>query len=363
MLALAASPPIPTPPELAAKSWYLQDFSSGRVIAAHNEDEPMPPASLTKIMTAYVVLRELKARHISLEDMVTISKKAWQTPGSRMFVEVGKQVSVEDLLKGMIIQSGNDASVSLAEHVAGSESVFAQMMNTEARRLGMDSSHFTNSTGLPDEELRVTAHDMARLTRALIQEFPDFYEWFAHRDFTYNGIKQHNRNSLLWRDATVDGVKTGHTDNAGYCLVASAKRDDMRLISVVMGTADNEARTKASKILLNYGFRFFETHKLYPAGETLTNARVWQGAETAAPLGLKTDLYVTIPRRHYDRLKAEVRLPRTILAPLGQGQQVGSVNVFLAEQAIAEQPLVTLTAIPEGSLWQKLLDKARMVFH
>lgn len=353
-----AAAPIPAPPTIAASGHLLIDFNSGHILAEKNAGERLEPASLTKIMTAYAVLRELKEGSISLEEQVLVSKKAWRTPGSRMFIEVNKKVSVKKLLKGMIIQSGNDASVALAEHVAGSEETFANLMNEHARRLEMDNTHFVNSTGLPAEEHYTTAQDIAKVTAATVREFPEYYKWYAEKEYTFNKIKQHNRNRLLWRDNAVDGVKTGHTDAAGYCLVASAQRDGMRLISVVMGTKSEDARAKESQALLNYGFRFFETHRLYSAGEKLTQVRVWKGDKERVSLGITQDLYITIPRRQYEKLKAGMSISPKIMAPIQQGQSLGSVNIALEGETIAEVPLVALNSVAEGSLWQQAKDTA-----
>lgn len=355
--ALAAAP-IPAPPTIAASGHLLIDFNSGHVLVEKNAGERLEPASLTKIMTAYVVLRELKEGNINLEQQVLVSKKAWRTPGSRMFIEVNKKVSVEKLLKGMIIQSGNDASVALAEHVAGSEETFANLMNEHGRRLEMDNTHFVNSTGLPAEEHYTTAQDIAKVTAATVREFPEFYKWYAEKEYTFNKIKQHNRNKLLWRDNAVDGVKTGHTEAAGYCLVASAQRDGMRLISVVMGTKSEDARAKESQALLNYGFRFFETHRLYSAGEKLTKVRVWKGDKERVSLGIIQDLYITIPRRQYKNLKAGMNISPRIMAPILKGQSLGTVNITLEGEAISEVPLVALDGVAEGSLWQQAKDTA-----
>ncbi len=352
---------IPAAPKLAAKSYFLQDFNSGRVLAEKNADVKLPPASLTKIMTLYIVFRELANGHLTLDEQVTVSKKAWRTPGSRMFIEVNKQVTVEDLLKGVIIQSGNDACVALAEHVAGDEATFAQLMNQHAQRLNMINTHFSNSMGLPDPEHYTTARDLAILTRALIDEFPDYYSWFAEKQFTYNNITQKNRNALLWRDETVDGVKTGHTEAAGYCLVASAKRNNMRLISVVMGTDSDNARANANQSLLNYGFRFFETHRLYKALEPLSETKVWKGEPQNVKLGLEQDLYVTIPRRHYKDLKANMTIDNKIIAPVSKGQKLGTVNVSLAGETVTNKPLVALDSVKEGSLFQRLYDEAMLM--
>lgn len=348
-------------PKIAATSYLLQDFNSGKILAEKNADQPLAPASLTKIMTVYVIFNELKNDNLSLDEMVTVSKKAWKTPGSRMFIEVNKQVSVEDLLKGVIIQSGNDASVALAEHVAGSEGTFAGLMNQHAERLGMKDTFFVNSTGLPDPNHRTTARDLAKLTRALIHDFPEYYRWDSEKEFTYNGITQQNRNKLLWRDASVDGVKTGHTEEAGYCLIASALRNGMRLISVVLGTASENARANESQSLLNYGFRFFETYQLYQADEVLKETRIWKGKEKTLKLGLAKDFYVTIPRRHYKDLKAVMSTDSKITAPVAKGQKLGSINVTLGNETIANVPLVALNAVAKGNLFRKLYDEALLL--
>jgi D-alanyl-D-alanine carboxypeptidase (penicillin-binding protein 5/6) len=353
-----AALPIPKPPTSGAKAFVIQDYDSGRVIAAENPDEQYEPASITKLMTAYVIFNELKSGHIQLSDQVTISEKAWRTPGSRMFVEVGKQVAVEDLMQGMIVQSGNDATVALAEYLAGSEETFAALMNRTAEEMGLTGSHFVNSTGLPDENHYMTAHDIARLATRVIRDHPNYYKWYSQKQYTFNDITQYNRNKLLWRDETVDGVKTGFTDSAGYCLVTSARRDGMRLITVVLGTASANSRIEASAALLNYGFRFFETHKLYDAGTTLASSRVWKGGTDSVPLGLDRILYVTIPRGQYESLDASMRINNQIMAPLEAGTALGSVQVKLGEEVVAEQPLVSLQAIAEGSFWQRIIDEA-----
>jgi D-alanyl-D-alanine carboxypeptidase (penicillin-binding protein 5/6) len=356
--AARAAMPIPKEPEVGARGYLVEDFLSGRAIAESNADEPMEPASITKLMSAYVIFKEIRDGNIALEDKVRISEKAWRTQGSRMFVEVNTTVSVADLLKGMIIQSGNDATVALAEHVAGTEEGFAGLMNHHAERLGMNKSHFVNSTGLPDKEHYTTARDIIRISRALIEEFPEYYRWYSEREFTYNSITQYNRNKLLWRDTSVDGLKTGHTESAGYCLVTSAERDGMRLISVVLGTKSEEARADASQSLLNYGFRFFETHKLYDAGSKLTTARIWKGDVENVDLGLDKTLYVTIPRGEYNNLDASLQLHEQIIAPVAQNQPLGQVVVRLNDQLIAEKELVALQAVAEGSFWQRIVDEA-----
>jgi D-alanyl-D-alanine carboxypeptidase (penicillin-binding protein 5/6) len=312
-------------------------------------------------MTVYVVFRELSNGHLHLEDMATISEKAWKTSGSRMFVELGNQVKIEDLLKGVIIQSGNDASVALAEHVAGNEATFADMMNQHAARLGMTNSHFKNSDGLPVEDHYTSARDLAILTSALIKEFPDYYRWFSQKEFTYNNIIQHNRNQLLSRDESVDGVKTGFTDDAGYCLVASALREDMRLISVVMGAKSANARANENQTLLNYGFRFFESHRLYEGKKPLNEARIWKGASKTIPLGLAEDLYATIPRRQYKDLKAVITVDKKITAPVKEGAKHGSVKVNLKDEVIADKDLIALKAVDQGNIIQRLADSVMLM--
>jgi D-alanyl-D-alanine carboxypeptidase (penicillin-binding protein 5/6) len=358
----AAPLPIPKPPATGAKAYILQDFDSQRVVAEKDSDQSIEPASITKLMTAYAVFMELKSGNITLEDMVTVSEKAWRTPGSRMFIEVGKQVSVQDLLQGMIIQSGNDATVALAEYIAGSEDTFAALMNRHAEELGLTGSHFMNSTGLPDAEHYMSAHDIALLAGRLIREFPEYYKWYSQKEFTYNDITQYNRNKLLWRDESVDGVKTGHTESAGYCLVTSAKQEDMRLISVVLGTDSETARADASQALLNYGFRFFETHKLYDGGNQLATSRVWKGEIDSVSLGIDKPLYATIPRGQYKSLDASMTIDNRITAPVAAGKALGKVHVTLGETVIAEQDLVALQAINEGSFWQRIIDEALLYF-
>lgn len=359
---LQAALPIPKPPSTGAKSYIILDYGSGNTLAEENADVAVEPASITKLMTAYVVFNELQSGNIGLTDIVTISEKAWRTPGSRMFVEVGKQVPVDALLQGMIVQSGNDATVALAEYVAGSEDSFAALMNKHAEAIGLSGSHFMNSTGLPDENHYMTARDIARLSALLIKKFPEYYKWYSQREYTYNDITQQNRNRLLWQDDSVDGLKTGHTDAAGYCLVTSAKKDDMRLITVVLGTSSDNARVDASQALLNYGFRFFETHKLYDAGTQLTTSRIWKGSSDTISLGVDKALYVTIPRGQYNSLDASMHIDQRIMAPVTAGQSLGTVQVKLGEQVVASQPLVSLQAIGEGSFWQRMMDEGLLYF-
>lgn len=353
-----AATPVPAPPQIGAKSYILTDFHSEAVLVEHNADMRVEPASITKLMTAYVVFNELTEGNIKLDDVVPVSEKAWRTGGSRMFIEPGMEVTVKDLIEGMVIQSGNDASVALAEYVAGSEDAFAGLMNHYAELLGMKNTHFMNATGLPHEDHYTTAHDIALLSAATIRDFPDYYRWYSEKEFTFNNIRQHNRNTLLWRDPAVDGLKTGHTEAAGYCLAASAKRDGMRLISVVMGASSESARASDTQALLNYGFRFFETVQLYKAGQELTRARVWKGLQKDVPLGLKEDLFLTIPRGRYDDLEAKLEIQPQLSAPLAEGTPVGRIGVQLDGKEVASRKLLTLAAVEPagffGSTWDSL---------
>ena len=351
----------PRPPDVAGSSHVLMDFHSGRVLSAAQPELRVEPASLTKMMTAYVVFRELARGRIALDDQVLVSEKAWRMIGSRMFIEVDTRVSVEALLKGMIIQSGNDASVALAEHVAGSEESFADLMNQTAVRLGLTGTHFVNSTGLPHEEHYTNAIDMARLAAALIRDFPERYLWHAEKSYTYGGITQHNRNRLLWRDDSVDGIKTGHTEAAGYCLVASAERDGMRLISAIMGTDSEQERATESRKLLSWGFRFFETRRLYATGEGLSRVRAWKGEPAEVSAGLDRDLYVTFPRGRAEALQAEMSLDGRIMAPVAEGERLGVARVRLDGDTLAEAPLVALEGSGEAGLWTQLVDHVRLM--
>jgi len=357
----ASALPIPSAPNLQARSYHLTDFHSGTVLASKDADLKLAPASMTKIMTALIVFRELNHGNLNLNDQVRISEKAWRTPGSRMFVEVNKFVTIDDLIHGMLVQSGNDATVALAEHIAGDESTFAQLMNQVAKDLGMKNSHFTNSSGLPDEQHYTTARDLSILTRALIIESPELYKINSIKEYTFNGITQQNRNKLLWRDSTVDGVKTGHTEDAGYCLVSSAVRDNMRLISVVMGTDSVSARNDANQALLNYGYRFYKTHLLYKAHQSLTSARVWKGAQKNLAAGLSKDLYLTIPRNEYKSLDASLELTPQLVAPIKKGQIIGTAVIKLNGKVISKTPLTALQSIPEGSFMDILKDEVLLM--
>jgi D-alanyl-D-alanine carboxypeptidase (penicillin-binding protein 5/6) len=350
--------PVPAAPQLGANSYLLVDFNSGRILVEHNADLRVEPASITKLMTAYVVFSELDQGNITLEETVAISEKAWRTGGSRMFIDPSMMVSVEDLIRGMVIQSGNDASVALAEHVAGSEEAFASLMNHYSELLGMTDTNFMNSTGLPDPDHYTTARDIANLSGATVRDFPDYYPWYSEKEFTFNKIRQHNRNTLLWRDPAIDGLKTGHTEAAGYCLAASAKRDGMRLVSAVMGSASESSRASESQTLLNYGFRFFETVQLYQAGQELTRGHVWKGLSEEVALGLSEPVFVTIPRGRYEDLEAQIQMEPQLSAPLEEGVIVGSINVQLGDELIVKRDLVTLSAVEEagffGSTWDSL---------
>lgn len=327
-----------------------------------NSHERLPPASLTKMMTAYIVERELDEGRISMSDMVPISVKAWKTEGSRTFVQEGTEVSVEDLLKGVIIQSGNDASVALAEFVAGSEGAFVDIMNQQAQLLGMKDTSFANATGLPSEDHYSTAYDLALLARAIINDYPENYPLYAEKHFTYNNIRQPNRNSLLWRDDSVDGLKTGHTEEAGYCLVASAKREDTRFIAVVMGTGSSQARAQEVQKMLNYGFRYYESERLFRSGQELMEARIWGGQADQVSVGLTEDVFVTIPRGSRNRLESTVDLDSVIKAPINVGDELGRVKVSLNGTVLVDKPVLALTEVPEGGLFKRLWDAIKLFF-
>ncbi len=358
----AQDSPTPAPPIIGAKSYLLIDANSGFELASLKPDQRLAPASLTKLMSAYAIFHALKEEQVRLDDVVTVSEKAWRTEGSRMFIEVGSRVSVQDLLMGMIVQSGNDASVALAEHVAGTESVFADVMNQYAAALGMRSSNFRNATGLPDDNHYSTARDLATLARAIVTEFPVYYKWYSIKEFTYGDIKQNNRNSLLWRDSSVDGMKTGHTDDAGYCLVSSASRDGMRVVSVVLGTASAKARLDGSQALLNYGFRFYETRLLYKANSKITTATIWKGQLESTDLGVPSDLYITIPRGSFDKVESVVNMKSILLAPVALGQPLAELQVNLYGANLLTEPLRALQENPDGSLWQRMRDSVRLWF-
>ena len=360
--AIAAPSLIPAPPRVNAKAYMLMDHHSGHILAEHNADKQIEPASLTKLMTTYVVLFEIERGGISLEDEVKISAKAWRMRGSRMFIEVNTLVSVEKLLKGLIVQSGNDAAIALAEHTASTESAFVELMNQHAERLGMNATHFNNSTGWPDENHLTTVRDLAKLSQALINDFPEHYTWYKIKRYTYNKISQDNRNRLLWLDDRVDGLKTGHTEAAGYCLISSAKQNNTRLISIVTGTSKDDARIAASRKLLNYGFRFFETNLIHSANTEITNMRVWKGEQQQLSLGISKDLYITSPKGLRKKIKNNIKVEAMIEAPVAQGQSYGQLNIMLGDKKLATQDLVALSAVKEGGIWRKLVDNVQLMF-
>lgn len=357
---LAQEVPTPAPPELAAGSYYLVDFASETVIAGHEPDTPRPPASLTKLMTGYVVFKALAQGLVNLDDKAHVSEKAWRTGGSRMFIEVDTEVSVEDLLRGMIIQSGNDAAIALAERVAGSEEAFVERMNDFAQALGMRNTSFRNPTGLPARGHYSTARDLALLAHAIIDEFPQYYGWYSERDFTYNDIWQPNRNKLLRSDPSVDGLKTGYTRAAGYCQVSSAVRDGMRLIAVVLGMESSKARTRSSQALLDYGFRFFETEKLFTRGQTVSAIRVWKGESEHVGLTVPKDIYVTAPRNQFASLIAKAEIPEIIYAPLRADEPIGALSVELYEKKLLTIPLIVLKEVPQAGFWGRITDELEL---
>ena len=362
--ALGNGPPIPAAPKLQASGYLLVDAINGEILVEHNAEEPLPPASLTKMMTAYIAEREITAGRMSFDDQVPVSVKAWKTGGSRMFIREGTEVRLEDLLRGIIIQSGNDASVAVAEYIAGSEDVFADVMNQTAISLGMTNTQFKNATGLPQEGHYTTAKDLSILAARIIQDFPDTYPIYEEKNFTYNGIKQANRNSLLFRDPTVDGLKTGHTEEAGYCLVASAERDGFRLISVVMGTASEKAREQETTKLLQYGFRYFSGKTVFAAGEPLPESarKVWFGEMESVDLAPTEPLYVTLPLGRESAIQATLDAPDTLDAPLEAGAVVGTVKIMLGERVLAESPVAVAEAVPEGGLFKRLMDFVLRLF-
>jgi D-alanyl-D-alanine carboxypeptidase (penicillin-binding protein 5/6) len=353
--------PIAKPPELAANAYILQDFHSGQILAGHNIDTQVEPASLTKMMTIYVLDVELARGTLSPDTTALVSEYAWRTEGSRMFLDLGTEVPLKDLQLGVIIQSGNDASVAIAERVAGTEAAFAEMMNYQANLLGMKNSHFTNATGLPDPQHYTTAHDMATLARAMIKNFPESYTMYQQKEFFYNNIKQHNRNLLLYRDPTVDGIKTGHTSSAGYCLVASAVRNNMRLIAVVLGTESDSARAEQAQTLLNYGFRTFKTQELAQKNQVINEAVIWKGQKNTLPIGFADDAYVTIPQSK-STIETAISVKSPLIAPIQAGTPVGVMQVKLNNEVISELPVVALETIEQGSLWRRFIDSIKLFF-
>ena len=362
--ALGNGPPIPAAPQLQATGYLLIDATNGEVLVEQNADQPLPPASLTKMMTAYIAEREIAEGRISFDDKVPVSIKAWKTGGSRMFIREGTEVRLEDLLRGIVIQSGNDASVAVAEYIAGSEDVFADVMNQTAVSLGMTNTQFKNSTGLPQEGHYTTAKDLGILAARTIADFPETYAMYKEKNFTYNGIKQANRNSLLFRDPSVDGLKTGHTEEAGYCLVASAERDGFRLISVVMGTASEKAREQETTKLLQYGFRYFSGQTVFAAGQPLPESarKVWFGESEMVELAPTEPLYVTLPLGRESAIQATLDAPDTLDAPLEAGAIVGNVKIMLGERILAESPVAVAEAVPEGGFFKRMIDFVLRLF-
>jgi D-alanyl-D-alanine carboxypeptidase (penicillin-binding protein 5/6) len=358
----AASMPIPTAPQVDARAYIVVDYRTDKVLTAQNAADRMEPASLTKLMTAYIVFQELAAGKLKLDEQVTVSEHAWRSEGSRTFIELGKPVSVQDLILGMIVQSGNDATIALAERIAGTEGTFAQMMNDNAKRLGMSGSHFENSSGLPSPQHYTTARDLSLLANTMIREYPQYYKWFSVREFEHNGIKQQNRNGLLEKDPTVDGLKTGHTDSAGFCLVTSSLRDGMRLVSVVMGSTSMKARENASAALLNYGFTFYDTKLVVKGGAVLASARVWKGQTATVDLGIQDDLYITLPRGQADSIKTLTDVKPRLIAPLMLDSSLGTLNVVAGNQSLASMPLHPLKPVAAGGWWRRLIDTIRLWF-
>ena len=355
--------PVPPAPKIAAKAYLLIDFNSGRRLAEHNPEMKVEPASLTKLMTAYLTFSALEQGKIRPNQQVPVSVVAWRTHGSRMFIEPRKPVTINQLLNGMIVQSGNDASVALAEAIAGSEEVFAQLMNREAQRLGLKNTNFVNSTGLPDSKHYSTAEDLATLAMAIIRDFPNYYTLYSQKDFTYNKIKQANRNRLLWTDPTVDGVKTGHTDSAGWCLITSAKRGEHRLVSVVLGAESEAGRARESQKLLNYGFQFYETFRIHAKNEPITTLPVFKGAKDSIKAGLVADLYVTLPKGERSKLSATVEGREPLLAPIKAGDRIGTMKVELDGKPYRELPVVALEGVPAAGILGRAWDSIRLLWH
>ena len=354
--------PLPAPPQLAADSYLLFDYTSGKVLASSEPDKRVEPASLTKLMTAYIVSAELERGSVTLDEPVMITEKAQAMSGSRMFIEANTLVPLGDLLRGLIVQSGNDAAVALAEHIAASEAGFVDMMNRTAELLGMNSSNFANASGWPHPDHYTTANDLAIIASAIIREHPDTYKLYSEREFTYNDITQKNRNTLLWRDESVDGMKTGHTEAAGYCLVASAEREGMRLISVVLGAASDKSRIAESQRLLNYGFRFFRTERIYSAGEQISQARVWMGQQDEIALGVAEDLYLTLPRDAFDSLSPKLEINDYVRAPLQLGQPLGRSVLTLDNEVISDVPLLALQNMDQGGIFKRMKHSIQRLF-
>ncbi len=362
LFAQQAATPIPAPPPIAAKAYLLLDFKSGQLLASQGPDERVAPASLTKLMTAYLAFSALKQKTLRLDQTVPVSERAWRTEGSRMFIEPRKPVTVDELLHGVIVQSGNDACIALAEAIAGSEEVFAQMMNREAQRLGMKNTNFMNSTGLPHSQHYSTARDLALLAAAIIRDFPEYYPLYSIKEFRYNNITQGNRNRLLWLDSTVDGMKTGYTENAGYCLVTSAKRGEQRLISIILGTSSESARVTESQKLLNYGFQFYDGVRLYEKNRPVATLQVWKGSVNSIKAGFSNDLYLSLPKGQASKLKASVESLQPLLAPISIGQKIGVMKLALDGKPFRELPVVALENVPLAGILGRGWDSLRLLF-
>ena len=362
LTAAPASIAIPTAPQVDARSYIVVDYRTDKILAAKDATSRMEPASLTKLMTAYIVFQELSAGKLKLDEQIIVSEHAWRSEGSRTFIELGKPVSALDLILGMIVQSGNDATIALAEHIAGTEETFAQMMNAQAQRLGMLGSHFENSSGLPSPQHYSTARDLSLLANAIIRDYPQYYKWFSVREFEHNGIKQQNRNGLLEKDPTVDGLKTGHTDSAGFCLVTSSLRDGMRLVSVVMGSTSMRARENASGALLNYGYTFYDTKLAVKGGTVLATARVYKGQAPSVDLGIKDDLYITLPRGETAGIGTATDVKPRLIAPILESSELGTLRVFAGTQTLAMMPLHPFKEVPAGGWWRRLIDTIRLWF-
>ena len=362
-LLFAQQLPVPQAPSIAAKSYLLTDFYSNQVLVGQNIDERIEPASLTKLMTAYLTFAALKQKQISLEQTLPVSTRAWRAEGSRMFIEPGKPVKVDELIHGMVVQSGNDACIALAEGIAGSEEAFTQMMNSQAQHLGMKNTHFMNSTGLPHPQHYSTAHDLSLLAAAIIRDFPEYYPLYSIKEYKYNNILQVNRNRLLWTDPHVDGMKTGYTENSGYCLISTAKRGSRRLIAVALGTASDSARAIESQKLLNYGFQFYDTLHLYAKGQAVTTFAVWKGAENSVKAGFAEDVYLSIPKGQSKRLNAAMESRQPLIAPISAGQKVGVIKLTLDAKPVAEYPVIALENIELANILGRGWDSLRLLFN
>jgi D-alanyl-D-alanine carboxypeptidase (penicillin-binding protein 5/6) len=352
----------PTPPDVQAKGYILLDADSGYIIAQDNANDRLAPASLTKLMTMYVISGMLQSKRINLDDEVLVSENAWRTGGSRMFIQVGTRIPIRDLVNGIVVASGNDACVAMSEHIAGSEESFVGLMNQAAGHLGMTGTHYADATGLPHPDNYTTPFDQSILTRAIIQHYPNDYQWYKQKEITYNNIKQPNRNLLLWRDPSVDGLKTGFTDDAGYCLVASAKRDSMRLIAIVMGSPSTQQRAKDIEALLNYGFRFYKTSKLYDGGKPLKTLPVWFGKASKMALGVQQNFYVTVPVGDFDKLKTTISVEHHLKAPIVKGQPYGQIQAMLGDEVVASQPLIALEDNPQAGIFSRMIDHVKLFF-